>query len=220
MRDKRFQFGVIVTAIWLGIMVGVVAVSARPEKLNEWGDFFAGFFAPLAFMWLVIGYMQQGDELRQSSKALQLQAEELKNSVEQQSLLVEVSRKQLDQAFEEHREHRLQAMRALQPRFVVSLKVIQQGETEYTYDLAVENVGQIARDVLLRMDQELGPTDMLRMTLMRPGDQNSTRFKIQQGTTVRAFISCMDELGNHRETSFEVRWGDRGTTHTQPHPLL
>ena len=30
---------------------------------NEHGDFFAGLFAPLAFLWLVIGFIQQGEEL-------------------------------------------------------------------------------------------------------------------------------------------------------------
>jgi len=63
---------------------------------NEWGDFLAGSFAPLAFLWLVLGYLQQGDELRLSTDALRLQAEELKNSVEQQRELVEVSRQQVE----------------------------------------------------------------------------------------------------------------------------
>lgn len=59
---------------------------------NEWGDFFAGVSAPLAFLWLVIGYFQQGEELGQNTKALeqqekalQLQVDELKQSVEQQN---------------------------------------------------------------------------------------------------------------------------------------
>jgi hypothetical protein len=59
---------------------------------NEWGDFFAGASAPLAFLWLVIGYFQQGDELSQNTKALeqqekalQLQVDELRQSVEQQN---------------------------------------------------------------------------------------------------------------------------------------
>ena len=30
-------------------------------KLNEFGDFFAGFTAPLALTWLIAGYIQQGD---------------------------------------------------------------------------------------------------------------------------------------------------------------
>lgn len=52
--------------------------------LNEMGDFFAGVFAPLAFLWLVLGYFQQGEELKQSSEVLRLQVQELKESVEVQ----------------------------------------------------------------------------------------------------------------------------------------
>ena len=66
------------------------AASIMP--FNEWGDFFAGASAPLAFLWLVIGYFQQGDELSQNTKALeqqekalQLQVDELRQSVEQQN---------------------------------------------------------------------------------------------------------------------------------------
>ncbi len=39
-------------------------------NLNELGDFLAGFFTPLAFGWLVYGYLLQSKELR-------LQREEL-----------------------------------------------------------------------------------------------------------------------------------------------
>lgn len=64
-------------------------------ELNEKGDALAGIFAPLAFLWLVFGYLQQGQELKQNTKALKLQAEELKNSVEQQKQLVEVTQAEL-----------------------------------------------------------------------------------------------------------------------------
>ncbi len=43
-------------------------------SLNALGDFFAGLFAPLALLWLVLGFFQQGEELR-------LQAAELNASV-------------------------------------------------------------------------------------------------------------------------------------------
>lgn len=42
---------------------------------NEWGDTFAGFSAGLAFFWLVLGFYQQGKELR-------AQVEELRHTVE------------------------------------------------------------------------------------------------------------------------------------------
>lgn len=63
--------------------------------LNEVGDFLAGAFGPVAFLWLVLGFLQQGKELRVSSEALQLQANELKNSVEQQTLMASAATEQM-----------------------------------------------------------------------------------------------------------------------------
>lgn len=63
-------------------------------KLNELGDFLAGVFAPLALLWLVIGYFQQGDELRQNSEALLLQAKELNQAAEHAGGMLEVARKE------------------------------------------------------------------------------------------------------------------------------
>ena len=92
--------------IYLTIHNGVI-----PKDLNEFGDFIAGAFAPLAFFWLVRGFYQQGKGLKQNSKALKLQATELekttqalelqvkemKASVEQQSRLTKVYEEELQQ---------------------------------------------------------------------------------------------------------------------------
>lgn len=86
-------------------------------KLNELGDFLAGFFAPLAFLWLVLGYLQQGEELQHSTRALQLQAEELRNSVEQQRELVEVTRQQLNSEQETLALEQRYRTEAAKPRF-------------------------------------------------------------------------------------------------------
>lgn len=60
--------------------------------LNEVGDFLAGAFGPVAFFWLVTGYLMQNkelsmnrDELKISRMALESQADELKNSAMQQA---------------------------------------------------------------------------------------------------------------------------------------
>lgn len=92
---NRTKIGSILTFIWIIVGVGFIVFkfdSVRALKLNEIGDFLAGFFSPIAFMWLVIGYFQQGEELKLNTRALELQAAELKMSVEQQRELVEVTR--------------------------------------------------------------------------------------------------------------------------------
>lgn len=104
--------GCVVTIFWL-VGAGWLAywrwcdLVALP--LNALGDFFAGVFAPLAFLWLVLGYLQQGEELRLSTEALQLQARELNDSVQQQRDLVELTREQA-----------LRIERAARPRFRVA----------------------------------------------------------------------------------------------------
>lgn len=71
-------------------------------ELNNRGDYLAGIFAPLAFLWLVIGYLQnnrsiriQSNELRNSVEALNLQSRELRNSVEEQKKANKTSAVQL-----------------------------------------------------------------------------------------------------------------------------
>jgi hypothetical protein len=81
------RFGIAVSAIWL--MVVCIYCWASWSNLgalrpNEVGDLAAGASAPLAFLWLVVAVFLQKDELglqrqelRQSRRALELQAEEL-----------------------------------------------------------------------------------------------------------------------------------------------
>ncbi|MEM8536224.1 MAG: hypothetical protein AAGF56_00025 [Pseudomonadota bacterium] len=87
---------------------------------NEWGDFFAGSLGPLAIFWLVLGFVQQGRELRHSVEALNLQAEELRKSVEQQQAMVKITEQQLELEIQmRDKEHQLAANRAL-PFFQLS----------------------------------------------------------------------------------------------------
>lgn len=99
MKLKSEVIGGVVTGLYLLLIVALVywKWDTVPKlELNEFGDFLAGVFGPVAFLWLILGYIQQGRELKQSSKALQLQASELKNSVEQQAQLVAVGREQIE----------------------------------------------------------------------------------------------------------------------------
>ena len=92
-------FVIIITAVYIGVIVllrwsSFHELSTMP--LNEFGDFFAGVFGPLMLLWLILGYIQQQSELRQNTKALELQAEELKKSVEQHKELVKATREQVE----------------------------------------------------------------------------------------------------------------------------
>jgi hypothetical protein len=96
---RRYRNGVLASILWVvaaGLLVWFRRADLCTMELNQWGDFFAGVFAPLAFLWLVLGYLQQGDELRLSTDALRLQARELSLSVLQQRELVAATREQVE----------------------------------------------------------------------------------------------------------------------------
>jgi hypothetical protein len=89
----------------------------KSMDLNEIGDFLGGTFGPLAFLWLVLGYFQQGIELRQNSAALHLQAEELKQSVEAQRQMGATAADALKLEREKYEQERAALEQSLQPRF-------------------------------------------------------------------------------------------------------
>lgn len=89
-------------------------------ELNAFGDFLAGVFGPVAIFWLVLGFFQQGVELRNSIQSLDLQTQELRQSVEQQKKLVEVSASQLEIQRTEFEQTLHQLGEAVRPNFIVS----------------------------------------------------------------------------------------------------
>lgn len=91
--------GIAITFVYLGILWFIFDGRLTEILLmppNEIGDLLAGMFGPLAILWLILGFFQQGIELRQNTKALNLQAEELKNSVEQQREVAAAANKQAE----------------------------------------------------------------------------------------------------------------------------
>lgn len=130
MGRKLGWIGVVATTVYL--LVLCILVWGRLPKLfemelNAVGDFLAGAFGPLAILWLVLAFFQQGIELRQNSDALLLQAKELQNSVTQQTELASTAKSQfdLDKAALEHRiqelnDEKLVRQRMLDPRITVS----------------------------------------------------------------------------------------------------
>lgn len=97
LNDKRERrrlplLGLALTALYVaGLVLYLVLQGQNPAnlRLNELGDFLGGISSPLAFLWLVLGYFQQSREIRLSSKALHLQAREMKRSVDEHRRLAE-----------------------------------------------------------------------------------------------------------------------------------
>jgi len=182
---SRSKTGVVVTLIYLIAML--ITVLVQSEKflalnLNELGDFLAGTFAPLALLWLVIGYFQQGDELRQNSRALLLQAQELRQAAEHAGGLLDVARKEHEIAVEqlraEQRGRELEAERKaeaaerrrkdnLQPRLSFDLAFIK-GENEARVQL--RNNGNDCSEFSIEIPEK----DVLRLVnFMEPSNFNA-----------------------------------------------
>ena len=86
-RDWRIGFGLATTVVWLGLgglyLGGTVGWSAFVSQPAEaLGSFLEGAFAPLAFLWLVIGNFLQQGELRSNNAAIHRQYEEMKRTAE------------------------------------------------------------------------------------------------------------------------------------------
>ena len=74
-RDWRIGFGIVVTVIWLAGGIWYVlfrsgAASSMRLSPEVLGSFLEGAFAPLAFLWLVIGLFIQQKELANNSRAI------------------------------------------------------------------------------------------------------------------------------------------------------
>lgn len=79
--DWRISFGIILTVLWIGGGGWYVAAISRGTTdgeitLGVIGNFLEGAFAPLAFLWLVIGLFIQQKELAKNSEALRATSEQ------------------------------------------------------------------------------------------------------------------------------------------------
>ena len=85
--ERRFKWGVLVSVAWLVVGLGYAwgdhgwsaFWSMSPNLV---GDFFAGLTAPLAFLWLLLGYMQQGEEIKETRVEIKRQADSIEQNTQ------------------------------------------------------------------------------------------------------------------------------------------
>lgn len=87
-RDQQVRVGLVLTALWLGVGMLYVAASLGWTgflrlPLGDLGDFLGGAFAPLAFLWLVLGLFIQQRELAANNFAIQRQFEIMQRTADQ-----------------------------------------------------------------------------------------------------------------------------------------
>jgi hypothetical protein len=209
MRFTRFHFGIITTVVWIVLMGIAVRDPCRllTMELNELGDFLAGFFAPLAFLWLVLGYLQQGEELQHSTKALQLQAEELRNSVEQQRELVEVTRQQLDSEREASALEQRTRTEAAKPRFVFKETGRDSHPPNLWVNINVQNKGGDVKNVLGCIDVLNKPPIVVIDEYMFESSKVVTMKRTEMKNLMGALlkITYVDTYNNAGTYSYHIR---------------
>ena len=95
--DWLIWFGLIVTISYLGVLSTYVAgtigwANIGHAPIETVGNFLEGAFAPLAFLWLVIGYFLQKKELMQNTDAIKMQYVEIQKSANQAEIQAEAIR--------------------------------------------------------------------------------------------------------------------------------
>jgi len=220
-------FGVSFTSIYLVALwwlTGGRLESLTTLQLNEVGDFLAGAFGPLAILWLVLGFFQQGMELRQSTEALQLQGQELKNSVEQQKRMAELSLEalKLEQSNRLDQEKRFRA--SLKPiltvesdsptflagRYVLECRIINDGAQIFSLEFYLKYGGSDNFQAVYRT-LERGQSAMVNVTWDPDSLEERLDLKINytelDGTANSAIFTAMtgEDLGSiqfHKVGSF------------------
>jgi hypothetical protein len=142
--------GILATLAWL-VLIAWIFRSRLGEitqlQPNEVGDFLAGSLGPLGILWLILGYFQQGIELRENTRALDLQATELRNSTQEQRELLRATRAQVDADRAMVALAREQHAQGLLPRFAFLdiATVTSAAGTELRFEL--RNLGANASEV-------------------------------------------------------------------------
>ena len=160
--------GIVLTALYAWFawwLIGDRIQTLQTMDLNEVGDFLAGAFGPLAILWLVLGFFQQGIELRQGTEALNLQTSELTNSVTQQTKMA-MSQQISLQNYEN----------SVEPLLKATYLECGWQEGEFYTDIAFENLGDYCEEV--EAEVIIGG-DIIRMRALDnlfTGGSNTLRF--------------------------------------------
>lgn len=191
--------GYLVFAAYVANRLGILTMTA-----NELGSFLSGIFAPLAFLWLVLGFLQQGEELRNSANALYIQGEELRAAVNQQRAMVALTKEQNDHIRRRDLDMEADEVRRAQPRF----KPAPRGTTPAraaparTYSFAFVNTGKPCTDVRVR----LGDAVVSTLALLETGERIDWHFDYKEGDfdQLAGKIEFINSLGHDGAVEFSV----------------
>jgi hypothetical protein len=196
---SRTWLGAAFSVLYIGLLIALLiwrSADVAKLDLNALGDFVAGAVGPMAFLWLVLGYLQQGDELQQNTEALRMQAQELEKSVEHQEQLVAITREQFEEAKRESARESARRDAMARPKFETEV-VKHWDEPDGTYiQVSLTNVGAPCSHLRLRTDTK-GVSATLRNTDQGPQTRLIVIFcEGAAPESVDIFVSYLDSAGN------------------------
>jgi hypothetical protein len=203
--------GFAITAIWLMAFALILVFNleeARKLDLNEWGDFFSGATAPLALIWVVIGYFLQAEELRVNTAALKAQEEELRRQVQETAVLAKnserqaIASEQLAVASKQERDRAaMKELADVQPIF----RTVGGAKTGSTYTTNLRNVGATVTKIAVTTPNagvrvRIWPTEVF--------EQNSDGQLIVEADAevppIAISLSYVDRLGNEMTRTYDM----------------
>ncbi len=203
----------VATALWIFLGMAAIAVkfdSVRAMPLNEVGDFLAGFFSPVAFLWLVVGYFQQGEELKLNTRALELQVAELRMSVEQQRELVEVTRADMTLTKQAHDLEVAREKRMAQPIFQLQTESYNSsalGAAEV--DVTLSNRGHSATSLVLNCNA--GTVSLKEIPVFLAEQRKAVKVTLSPPSWEFAiFIDYLDGLEQRKRQKFLAVRNEQG----------
>ncbi|MCX8809391.1 hypothetical protein [Vibrio parahaemolyticus] len=209
MNKNLTVIGFVMTALY---MVGLLSIlSDRIGQilvmdLNEVGGFFAGIFGPVAFLWLVLGFLQQGKELQQSTKALELQAAELNESVKQQQELVEVTRAQLEAERNVVELENKRRVEAAKPNFVFLAVGATHSSGKSTFRVNVKNTGSTSTNLNIVFSEPMAHQHPTEVHAWEMSQEVQFQFRfasaIPEESTVT--IHYVDALGSSGQSEYRI----------------
>lgn len=129
-------------------------------RLNELGDYLAGIFGPLALFWVVVGYFQQGEELRNNANELAASVEELKRQAD-------TNQKRFESEIKLRDEERGRYKKRIQPHFKITKKEFFDDGGDRVATMELTNSGAPVRNVVVVVEEGGNKQEVRKYDLFR-----------------------------------------------------
>jgi hypothetical protein len=205
-KQKNYgRWGIGLSVAWIIVVICYLINSGeKPFSLsaNEFGDFWAGALGPLGILWIVLGFWQQGEELRNSVEALSLQSEELRKSVAQQEALVNVTKQQAEAEFQALHEEREARKNANSPVFNIGSGG---GGTTSASRIVLTNVGADCSNVKIYDQEDDELLQEIPLFAHKASHPMVISHSVNDHTDFMIAVAYVSKAGEHGEDTFRLQ---------------